>query len=121
MPQPSPDRGKLDGVEEVVIALAIADGDGSEVFALVDEAFDQIAVAIEERADGHFAFAVRNGFDAGPRAAFSKLIAHRVAAAGAIGGLFLALAAWWWTRIEELSIIWISPSQAADTASNMRA
>ena len=130
-----------------------------------EEAFDDIAIAVKERAVSRDALSVRCGFDAGPCAARSQSGAHGTTVVGAIskqdaafakgvehviGGstvmglpfgqletdrqaepivqcmdlgrqatarathatgsavFFWALAACWWTRIEEESIIWMS-------------
>jgi len=48
MSQPYPDRGELDRGEEVVVTLVATGGDGSEVFALVEEWFDEVAIAVKE-------------------------------------------------------------------------
>lgn len=47
--------------------------------------------------------------DLGRQAAARQLV-FLATHAGGIGRLFLALAACWWTRIDEESIIWMSPS-----------
>src|SRR3546814_7305798 len=132
-----------------------------------EETLDEVAIAVEERAERRDALAVRHGLDAGPCAAFGQGRAHGVAVIGAVaeqdtalakavepvagaapvmrlsfgqfeqdrqteridqcmdlGGqpaaraihatgsaiFFLALPACWCTRIDELSILWISPS-----------
>jgi hypothetical protein len=41
----------LDGGEEVVVAFVIPSCDCAEVFEFVEEAFDEVAVSIEERAE----------------------------------------------------------------------
>src|SRR5512139_2815199 len=132
-----------------------------------EEAFDEVAIAVEERTERRDTLTVRHRFDAGPCAAFGEARAHGVAVVGAIGEqdaslpeavehilgaapvvrlalgqlepdwqagridqgmdlggqaaarathatgsvvFFLALPACWWTRIEDESIIWMSPS-----------
>ena len=139
----------------------------SEVFELVEEALDEVAVAVEEGAEGRDVLAVWHRLDVGPGAACGEGLAQGVAVVGAVGqqdlagakrcehvlgaaavmGLafgelrgdrqtvgvdqgmdlggqaaarathatgsvvfFWALAACWCTRIEEESIIWMSPS-----------
>jgi len=50
----------------------------------VEEAFDEIAIAVEERAEGRDAFSVWHGFDAGPCAACRQSSAHGIAVVGAV-------------------------------------
>lgn len=86
----------MDGGEGVVVAFSpgsgfagpmtgYAGGDGMEVLELVEEAFDQVAVSMEERAERGDAFAVPHGSDAGPCSACSQCRAHDVAVIGAVG------------------------------------
>ena len=49
-----------------------------------EEAFDEIAIAIEERAEGRDAFAARHRFDAGPGTAIGEGRAQGVAVVGAV-------------------------------------
>jgi hypothetical protein len=51
VPQPDPDGGELDGCEEIVVSFVVTGCDGTKVFEFVEEAFDQIAVAIEKWAE----------------------------------------------------------------------
>ena len=49
---PDTDGGELDEGEVIGGVLLVAGGDGPEVLELVEEALDEIAVAIEEGAEG---------------------------------------------------------------------
>ena len=51
----------------------------------VEEALDEIAVAVEERAELWDAFAVRHWLDAGPCAAGCQSGSHGIAVVGAVG------------------------------------
>ena len=67
-------------------------GDGPVVFDFVEEAFDQVAIAIEEGAERRNFDAPRQGLDVGPGAAGSQAVAQRVAVIGTIGEEDLPLA-----------------------------
>ena len=55
------------------------------MFEFVEEALDEVPIAVEERAESWDALAVRHGFDAGPCSARCQGGAHGVAVVGAIG------------------------------------
>jgi hypothetical protein len=57
----------LDGCEEIVVSFVVTVCDGTRVFEFVEEAFDQIAVAIEKWAERRDIFAVRHGENGGAK------------------------------------------------------
>lgn len=66
--------------------------DGSVVFELVEEAFNQVSEAIKERTEGWNVDTSGRGFDVGPGAAFGEGAAQEVTIVGAIGDQDLSLA-----------------------------
>lgn len=62
-----------------------AGGNGSEMLDLVEEAFDEIAISVEERAERRNVDASRHGFDVRPGAALGQAVSEGVAVMGAIG------------------------------------
>jgi len=62
----------LDRGEEVVVAFVVSGCDGAEVFELVEEALDEIAITVKERAERRDALAVRDRLYACLGAAVSK-------------------------------------------------
>lgn len=65
-------------------------GQRPEVFEFVEESLDQVAVAVEERAEGGRVDAPLERLDVGPRAAVFDLLSDRVAIVGAVGDEDLA-------------------------------
>src|ERR1700730_12594842 len=61
------------------------------MFDFVEEALDQVSVSVEVRAEDRYIFAVRNGFDVGPCAAFVEASPQLIAVVGAVGQRSLAL------------------------------
>jgi CO/xanthine dehydrogenase Mo-binding subunit len=92
--KPHPNSGccEFDEREVVGVVLFVSRGDGTEVFELVEEAFAEIAVSIEEAAERRDVLAVGHGFDTGPGAAIGQGGAHGVAAIGAVTEKDIALA-----------------------------
>src|ERR1051326_4342818 len=82
---PDTSGGELDDGKVVGVVLFEACSDGSEMLELVEEALDEIAVAIEEGAEGRDVDAPRHGLDVGPRAALGQAGAQSVAVVGAVG------------------------------------
>ena len=68
MSDPETGGGEGDGGEEVSCELVVARGDASEVFELVEEAFDEVALSVERGIDRALDLAVLLGRDVGPRA-----------------------------------------------------
>ena len=66
---PKPEASELEHCKEVCGELVIAGGDAPEVFDLVKEAFDQITVLVQIRAEAYRVFPVTLGRDVGPAAA----------------------------------------------------
>lgn len=66
--------------------------DGSEVLDFAEKAFDEVAVAIEELAEGRDVFPVRHWLHVCPGAAFRERAAQVVAVVGAVGQQDLAFA-----------------------------
>ena len=62
-----------------------AGSDGSEVLQLVEEALGEVAIAVEERAEGRDPNAPGHGLDVGPGAAFGEAPPKRVRVIGAVG------------------------------------
>ena len=62
----------MDGGEEIVVAFVVSGCDGAEVFELIEEAFDEIAIAVKERAERRDALAVRHRLHACPSPAPSS-------------------------------------------------
>lgn len=60
-------------------------GDGPEMLELVEEAFDQVAVAVEPGAEGRDVYPVRHGFDVGPGAALGHFHSQGVTVIASVG------------------------------------
>lgn len=90
--KPHPDFGgdEFNDGEVVGIVFFEARGDGPEMLELVEEPLDEVAVAIEERAEGRDVDAPRHGFDVGPSATLRQAFTKRIAVIGAIGQQGLA-------------------------------
>ena len=65
--------------------LFVSRGDSPEVVEFVEEALDEIAVAVEKPAEGWDIDAVRHRLDVGPCAAITKVLSHAVAVISAVG------------------------------------
>jgi hypothetical protein len=63
MSDPEPDSGECDGGKEVPGELVIAGGDSSEVFELVEEALDEVALPVDRGIDRALDLAVPLGRD----------------------------------------------------------
>ena len=85
MSQPDADRSELDGSEEVVVPFVVSGCDGSEVFEFVEEALDEVSVAIEEGAEGGLLLASWHGLDVGPCAPRGNLDTQGIGVVGAVG------------------------------------
>ena len=85
MSQPYTDRGELDGCEVVVVSLIVSGRDSSEVFEFVEEAFDQVAIFVEEVTEHRFDHALRHGADIGPGAARIHFCAQSIGVIGPVG------------------------------------
>ncbi len=68
MPEPETGGCQGDGGEGVSDELVVARGDGAEVFEFVEEALDEVALAVERGIDGTLDQAVTPGRDAWPGA-----------------------------------------------------
>ena len=68
----------------VGVMFFIAGCDGSEVFDLVEKAFDQVAQAIEQRAEGGDVDASGHRLDVGPGAALGQRLAQSIAVIGPV-------------------------------------
>lgn len=62
-PKPYPDGGEFDEGEVVCVVLFVARRHRAKVLEFVEEAFDQIAKAIEIRAEARNVYAAGHGFD----------------------------------------------------------
>src|SRR3954452_5408617 len=61
-----------------------AGGDGSEMFDLVEEPLDEVAITVEEGAEGRNIDASRHRLDVRPGSALEQSVAERVAVVGSI-------------------------------------
>ena len=59
------DDGEFDGREVVVVAFVVSSGNGTEVFELVEEPFDDVALFVEFAVEGRWCFAVAHGSHVG--------------------------------------------------------
>ena len=75
---PNTDGGKFDRSEIVLWQFVISGSDGPEVFEFVEEALDEIAMAVEQRAEGRGVQPVRHRLDVGPSAARREGVAQEV-------------------------------------------
>src|SRR5580698_5104600 len=71
--------GEFDEGEVVGVVFFEAGGDGSEVFELVEEAFDEISKAVEIGTERGDVDAPWHGFDVGPGPSFVEGLAQGVA------------------------------------------
>lgn len=69
----------------VGVMLFVAGCDGSEVFDLAEKAFDQVAQAIEQRAECGDVNASGHRLDVGPGAALGQRVAQSIAVIGPVG------------------------------------
>lgn len=74
----------MDGGEVVVVSLIISGGDSSEVFEFVKEAFDEVAMFVEEAAEHRFDHTLRHGADIGPSAARIHFCAQGIGVIGPV-------------------------------------
>ena len=85
MPDPESRCGQAEGGEEVARELVVAGGDCAEVFEFVEEALDEVALAVEggidRSADAHIALC----WDVGPGAALFDEFDQGAGGAGAVG------------------------------------
>ena len=77
--------GELDEGEIVLGVFFEARGDGAEVLDLVEEARDDVAVAIEERAQAGRVFPTRDRLDAGPCTSRFQALAQGIGVIGPVG------------------------------------
>jgi len=69
----------LDGGEIVVVAFVVSGCDGVEVFELVEEPLDGVALSVDPRAERRVSDTVRHWPDISPSAACGKLETDRAA------------------------------------------
>lgn len=72
--------------------LVVAGGDGAVVLQLVEEAFDEVPVAIQEGAEGRLPLAVRLRLDVRPGPPLGEAVTQGVAVVGTVGEQDLPLA-----------------------------
>ena len=87
---PDPCGCELDEGEVVFRVLLEARGDGAEVLELVEEALDEVALAVEEGAERRAPLTVRHRLDASPGAARGEGLAKGVAVVAGVGEEHLA-------------------------------
>ena len=75
----------MDHREEVLSEFVVTGGDATEVLELAEEAFDQIAFAVEHLAEAGFPFAIGFGRDIGHRALCLDQIADAIGVIGLVG------------------------------------
>src|SRR3546814_15185356 len=75
----------VDGDEEVVVAVVISRCHSAEMLEFVEEALDQVAVSIEERAERRSPDALGHGRDIGESALVGDGGAQLVGVIGAVG------------------------------------
>lgn len=92
--EPHPDFGgcEFDECEIIGVVFFVTGGDGSEVFELVEEALDEVAVSVEEPAERWWSEPAGHGFHIGPGTACRERLAHEVAVIGPVGEQRLAVA-----------------------------
>src|SRR5262249_20523716 len=76
---------ELDEGEVVGVMLFEPRCDGAEMLEFAEEALDQIAIAVEEGAEGRDPHATSHGLDVGPCTVAGDVLAEGVAVVGAIG------------------------------------
>src|SRR5579863_5719515 len=89
-PHPDFGGGEFDEGKIVGIVFFEARGHGSEMLELVEEPLDEVAIAIEERAEGWDVDAPRHWFDVGPSPALGQAVAEGIAVISAVGQQGLA-------------------------------
>ena len=85
MSEPEASGSEGDCREEVSGELVVACGDAAEVFELVEEALDEIALAIEFGIDGTLDLAVALGRDVRPRAVLGDDLEDGAGIVAAVG------------------------------------
>ena len=91
-PEPYSDGGEFDEGEVVGVVFFIARRHRSEMFEFVEEAFDEIAEAIEVGAEGGDVHPMGHWFDVAPCALLCEARPQRVAVVAAVGQEDLAFA-----------------------------
>src|SRR5579871_7037156 len=89
-PHPDTCGDEFNDSEVVGVVFFEARGNGSEMLDLVEEPLDEVAIAIEKRAEGRNVDAPRHGFDVRPRAARGQAVAEGIAVISAVGEQGLA-------------------------------
>src|SRR5579862_1861584 len=84
-PHPDPCGDEFDDGEVVGVVFFEARSDGSEMFDLVEEALDEVAISVEEGAKSRDIDPSRHWFDVGPGAALGQRGSQRVAVIGSVG------------------------------------
>ena len=74
----------MDGSEVVVVAFVISGCDGAEVFELVEEPLDSVALAVDPGTESRVSDAVRHRADIPPGATVGKRLTQRVAVIGTV-------------------------------------
>src|SRR3978361_1189951 len=82
--EPDPDGCEFDAGEIVGRVFVVPGGHGSEVLDLVEEPFDEVAVSVQERAEGRDVLAVGHGSAIGPRSLFRQTVSPFVAVVGPV-------------------------------------
>ncbi len=85
MSDPESHGSEGDCSEEVPCELVVARGDAPEVFEFVEEALDEVALAVERRVDGALALAVTLGRDVRPGAMRDEQFEDGAGVVAAIG------------------------------------
>src|SRR5262245_31578760 len=84
-PHPNSGGGEFDESEIIGVILFEPRCDGPEMLQFAEEALDQIAIAVEEGAEGRDLHAPGHGLDVGPSALARHILAQGVAVVCAIG------------------------------------
>src|SRR5690606_7615002 len=82
--QPYSDGSELDECEVVGGVFFVSRGDGAEVLEFVEEALDEVSVAIKKGTEGRRVEASGHRFDARPGAAFLDRLTQSVGVVGAV-------------------------------------
>ena len=77
--------GQCDGCEEVSGELVVSGCDGTEVFEFVEEALDEVALAVDCGIDGALDAAIALGRDMGPRAVLGDHVEDGAGVVAAVG------------------------------------
>src|SRR5690625_573439 len=90
--QPYADGSELDECEVVGGVFFVSHGDGAEVLEFVEEALDEVSVAIKKGTEGRRVEASGHRFDARPGAAFLDRLTQSVGVVGAVSEQDVSLA-----------------------------